>query len=73
MSKVWLVGYLSGFDMAATLNNKPSFLSKLNSAEQAWAWMDNFCKSYPLKKVSEGGTVLWLELGTGKKPDGYLK
>ena len=73
MSKVWLMGFLSGFDVLTVVLKNSSVLAKLNSAEQAYVWMDNFCKTYPLEKVSSGGAALFVELASGKKPDGYLK
>ena len=42
-------------------------LDALNSADQAYLWMDNWCKANPLKKVSEGAVSLFIELMDKKK------
>jgi len=60
----WLLGYLSGLnvrnDMANLRPRDP--LDKLSSAEQAYVWMDNYCRSNPLSKVTVGGWTLFQEL-----------
>jgi hypothetical protein len=64
--KSWVVGYLSGLNSALfTSKNDP--LDKINSAEQIFLWMDNFCQRNPLKNVQDGGNALYLELGGNKK------
>lgn len=62
-AKAWLLGYLSGMN-AMLANDKIKYdpLDKLNSAEQAFLWMDNYCKTNPLKSVFDGGVELLLEL-----------
>ena len=60
-ARTWLMGYLSGINYAtATSSQDP--LSKLNSADQAYLWMDNFCKANPLKTVTQGANKLYEEL-----------
>lgn len=64
-SKSWLLGYLTGLNMmAADLKSNPKrdHLDKLNSADQAYLWMDNYCRANPLKRVSQGATALYIEL-----------
>jgi hypothetical protein len=36
--------------------------SHINSANQVFLWMDNYCKTNPLKTVGDGGWVLFKEL-----------
>jgi len=61
--KAWLLGYLSGVN-AAMSSEKNDRLSKLNSAEQIFLWMDNYCAKNPLKSVQDGGNELFYELRT---------
>ena len=37
-------------------------LDGLSSAQQAFLWMDNYCRANPLKNVSDGASDLFLEL-----------
>jgi hypothetical protein len=62
--KGWLLGYMSGLNVIHDVESlKPvDPLSKLNSADQAFLWMDNYCKTNPLKNVSDGGWELFKEL-----------
>ena len=57
--KGWLFGFLSGLNF--DLSNKDS-LSKLNSVEQAYLFVDNYCRKNPLKSVSDAGADLYLDL-----------
>jgi hypothetical protein len=61
-AKAWLLGYLSGLDAALTTETTASTLEKLNSAGQAYLWMDNYCKTNPLKMINSGAISLYLEL-----------
>ena len=61
--KTWLLGYLSGLN-AVMSSEKNDRLSKLNSAEQIFLWMDNYCAKNPLKSVQDGGNELFMELRT---------
>lgn len=64
----WLMGYLSGMNVIhnATNGTPRNPLAALSSPDQAYLWMDNWCKANPLKQVSEGGMELFVEL-MGKK------
>jgi hypothetical protein len=60
--KTWLAGYLSA--MNATLGamaHKTDVLKDM-SPQQAYVWMDNYCKANPLSDANEGGNQLWSEL-----------
>ena len=60
-ARIWLLGYLSGL-ASADSTTKIDVLDRLNSADQAHLWMDNYCKNNPLKKVNEGAMELYMEL-----------
>jgi hypothetical protein len=58
----WLTGYLTGINFAHWSMTNEGPLSALSSAEQAFAWMDNYCKANPLSNVLVGGAKLMIEL-----------
>jgi hypothetical protein len=60
--KAWLTGYLSGLNTAHYAINKRDPLDLLSSMDQAFAWMDNYCRKNPLERVSSGGFELFVEL-----------
>ena len=60
--KAWLMGYLTGVNMSHFAIRKADLLSALSSAEQVFAWMDNYCKANPLNKIGHGGFDLMMEL-----------
>lgn len=60
----WVVGYLSGLNsmhVLAGLEPKDP-IDELNSIDQAFVWLDNFCKANPLRKVDGGVLELFAEL-----------
>ena len=61
----WLLGFLSGSAVAAGKN----FLPGTDNAS-IYKWMDNYCRTNPLRDVGSGGTALAAELtrktGTAK-------
>ena len=62
--KGWLLGYMSGLNTLHEIENlKPKDpLDNINSANQIFLWMDNYCKTNPLKTVGDGGWALFKEL-----------
>ena len=52
--QAWLIGYLSGLAVAS---NKD--IAKGTDNESIHAWMDNYCKSNPLKYLGSGGLELY--------------
>jgi hypothetical protein len=61
--RAWVLGYLSGLNTMHELNgNSNNPLSKVNSAEQIYVWMDNYCQKNPLNTVGDGGFQLFIEL-----------
>ncbi len=63
-ARLWLTGYLSGLN-AALAKGGVDPLNKLNSMEQAYLWMNNYCKENPLKGIQGGANVLYRELQAG--------
>lgn len=64
LRKTWLLGYLSGLNVQHAMDDKKpeNPLMNLASADQAFLWMDNYCKANPLKKVTFAGWMLFTEL-----------
>ena len=62
-NKAALMGYLSGMNvMWAFYNKGRDPLQKVKSAQQAYVWMDNYCKSNPLSTIQVGANRLFDEL-----------
>ena len=60
-AKTYLIGYLSGLNAAlATANSDP--LNRLSSVDQAFLWMDNYCRANPLENLQTGTRALYDEL-----------
>jgi hypothetical protein len=55
-----VLGYLSGLNLSGVETSDP--LSAISSAEQIYAWMDNYCRQNPLTGVVDGGNKLFGEL-----------
>lgn len=64
--KSWLIGFLSGMNATYEGKNKDP-LKALNSPDQAFLWMDNWCNRNPLEKIAIGGQILFLELAEKKR------
>lgn len=65
IARWWLLGYLSGLNGMYQMNVKREVddpLAELGSADQAYLWMDNYCKANPLKNVNNGAVFLFVEL-----------
>ena len=58
----WLVGYLSGKAVATGKN----FLKNTDN-KSVYLWMDNYCRSNPLRHISDGADDLAIELIRMKK------
>jgi hypothetical protein len=55
----WILGYLSGIN---TNKNNQDILRKLDSAEQAILFVDNYCRNNPLENTSSAVWQLMIEL-----------
>lgn len=62
MRKAWLAGFLSGMNTAHVATQKGDPLDELSSMDQAYAWLDNYCRQNPLNRVADGGVNLFVEL-----------
>ena len=61
--RAWLLGYMSGLSaMFDLVKDERDPLGEINSADQIYVWMNNFCQKNPLFKVHQGGTNLFIEL-----------
>jgi hypothetical protein len=57
--RAWLLGFLTGLNVDKDSLNS---LKELNSAEQTYLFVDNYCRNKPLEKVSSAGMTLYIEL-----------
>ena len=62
----WVVGFLSGLNVMhdQARRQPPNPLDRLNSMDQAFVWIDNFCKANPLRKLDGAASELFDELIT---------
>ena len=62
--KAWLLGYMSGLNVAHELSDlkQKDPLDKMRSAEQAFLWVDNYCRANPMSTVALAGWELFKEL-----------
>jgi len=60
----WVLGYLSGLNVAHDRAGMSPLdpLSSLNSAAQAFLWLDNFCQANPLRQLDGATNELFAEL-----------
>lgn len=63
--RAWLLGYMSGMNVG--MGGKSDPLANVNSAEQIYVWMDNYCQKNPLKTVTSGGFDLFIEIALNLK------
>ena len=57
--EAYLNGILTGINATATQGGFITDpLSKLKNGNQAWFWVDNYCKSHPLDTISNAGVML---------------
>jgi hypothetical protein len=60
--KAWLLGYLSGLNFKQVEKGGTNALSVVNSADQMFVWMTNYCQKNPMSKLSDAGLELFQEL-----------
>ena len=61
-NRTWFIGFLTGI---AFMSNK-DFLHGTDN-ESLYLWLDNYCRSNPLKMIDDGGYLLFLELVKQKR------
>ena len=62
--RTWILGYMTGLSVMTTVANtkQGDWLNKVNSAEQIFLFVDNYCQKNPLKTVENAGYALFSEL-----------
>lgn len=61
--KAWLMGYVSGLNTEFyESSGRKDPLNKLNSAEQMFLWVENYCEANPLSDLKSAGYKLLEEL-----------
>lgn len=60
--QAWLLGFLGGLNWASVNKDGANALKNVNSADQIFVWMTNYCQKNPMSSLSEGGFVLFEEL-----------
>ncbi len=66
LRKERLLAFLDGMNTTWRYVRGDNPLAKLNSADQAFAWMDNYCKVHPRGTVADGAAYLFFDL-VGRK------
>ena len=61
VDRFWVSGYISGIN-AVRSTEKNDILKKIQSGEQVYLYIDNYCRDNPLKEVQNALNSLWLEL-----------
>ncbi len=64
----WLDGYLTGLNASWDAERKQPAnpLGQIKNADQAYLWMDNYCRANPMSDVHIGGARLLAELAQVK-------
>lgn len=60
----WLGGFISG---ANALGTRSGLAGEQNDFRDLQLWMDNYCRTHPLEKISEAATALVSSLETQRK------
>jgi hypothetical protein len=60
--KSWLVGFVSGLNTVGVAIGDKDWLAKVDSAEQIFLFVDNYCQKNPLKRIESAGQALMFEL-----------
>lgn len=60
--KIWIAGYVSGLNTAGTAFGDKDWLAKVDSVEQIFLFVDNYCQKNPLKRIESAGQALMFEL-----------
>lgn len=60
--KAWLLGYVSGLNFKHVEKGGTNALNTVNSADQMFVWMTNYCQKNPMSKLSDAGFEMFQEL-----------
>jgi hypothetical protein len=66
--RAWLSGFLSGMNVMRSALKNEDPLNELSSMDQAYVWMDNYCRKYPLQTVAQAAGILFIELTLKTSP-----
>jgi len=58
----WVLGYISSYNMFVYNGKDPNGIFGSVDPEAIQAWLDNYCREYPLDPVARGATTLVNEL-----------
>lgn len=60
--KGWLLGFMSGLNLKHVEKNGTDAIKPINSADQIFVWMTNYCQKNPMSSLSDAGSVLFDDL-----------
>ena len=60
--KAWLLGYVSGLNFKHVEKGGTNALEIVNSADQMFVWMTNYCQRNPMSKLSDAGFEMFQDL-----------
>jgi len=56
--QMWLLGFITGVNMRNVQNGRPDYLGRMQSTEQGFIWVDNYCHQNPLHDTAMAGLEL---------------
>ena len=70
-NRAWVLGWLSGVNNQINIDSPkgqtpPDYLAQLNSAAQAYLFVDNYCRANPLETLGAAADQLMADLITKK-------
>ena len=60
--KAWILGFLSGLNFEHVKEGGGNALKAVNSADQLFVWVTNYCQKNPMSRLSDAGVLLFDEL-----------
>ena len=64
--KAWAVGFISGINASFSTEKNDILGKNIQSGEQIWLYVDNYCRNNPLSLVQYALVNLWMEIRTKK-------
>ena len=61
-AQIWMSGFLSGINTVTFMTDKKDRLAKLNSMEEAFKWIDQYCSKNKTYHTDTAGLALMAEL-----------
>lgn len=59
--RTWVVGYLSGLAVASDVNFWGEQNINILDPSSVYLWIDNYCRTNPLKDIADASSALFLE------------